>query len=153
MSSKFGVYRFLVYSKIPVHSFSPCIPGCVNRDYESCRVDWWYSGKASTQLRAEIHWKLRIGKLQISSSLSRVMRGSNTFFEDLKISFWSKRSQISVLKLSKLDSFDAEFFFSIRVCETSFVVKIIFYRSSPNNAAIGFYGHQQCFLLIPQKYN
>lgn len=40
----------------------------VNRDFQSCRMDW-FKKKLSTQLRAGIRCKPGIWKLQISSSL------------------------------------------------------------------------------------
>jgi hypothetical protein len=59
VSSKFGVYKFLVFSEILVHSFKPPILDYTNRECQPCWVGWWCSRKASAQLRARISLKTR----------------------------------------------------------------------------------------------
>ncbi len=59
VSSKFGVYKFLVFSEILVHSFKPPILDYANREGQPCWVGWWCSRKTSAQLRARISLKTR----------------------------------------------------------------------------------------------
>ncbi len=71
MSSKFGVWTFLGFSEILVPGLNRLILDCRSIGFQPHWGDWWCLRKASTQLRAGIHWKLEICKLQISSSLFR----------------------------------------------------------------------------------
>jgi hypothetical protein len=57
VSSKFRVYKFLVFSEIPVRSFKPPILDYTNRECQPCWVGWWCSRKTSAHLRARISLK------------------------------------------------------------------------------------------------
>jgi hypothetical protein len=57
VSSKFGVYKFLVFHEILVHSLNPAISDYTNREYQPCWVAWWCSKKTSVQLRVRISLK------------------------------------------------------------------------------------------------
>ncbi len=59
VSSKFGVYKFLVLSEILVHSFKLPILDYTNRECQPCWVGSWCSRKTSAQLRARTSLKTK----------------------------------------------------------------------------------------------
>jgi hypothetical protein len=69
VSSKFGVYKFLVFSEILVHSFKPPISDYTKRVCNHVESTGDAQEKQARSYELEFRWKLKIFKLQISSSL------------------------------------------------------------------------------------